>query len=215
MFTYQSVAHFVSVDQMHCILFMRLYSCHHFILYFGSSLYPWLNTRIMGTSEQHFPFLSLLRALRIPRAVSHKSMVCVAPFLSLWEKSCNLWFSYKLSRDRGQKWDKSCLGHHYLFISSAHNYRSSSCSICKLDANRSMLPLFFFLLIFFFSLMIPSKIDSFLPRGAWKTSLHFARDPAGCCKVVLKESKPIACDLSRITRSSHHFEPGKLTYGLS
>lgn len=75
---------------------------------------------------------------------------------------------------------------------------------------------FFFILIFFFSLMIPSKIDSFLPRGAWKTSLHFARDPAGCCKVVvLKESKPIACDLSRITRSSHHYEPGKLTYVLS
>lgn len=107
---------------------------------------------------------------------------------------------------------ESCLGHHYLFISSASNYRSSSCSICKWDENRSVALFFFPLLIFFFfSLTTPAKIDSFLPCGAWKTSLHFARDLVGCCKVVvLKESKLIACDLSRITCSSHHFGPGKL-----
>lgn len=48
-----------------------------------------------------------------------------------------------------------------------------------------------------------------MPCGAWKTPLNFARNPEMCSKVVvLKESKPIACYLSMVTCSSHHFEPG-------
>lgn len=143
MFTYQSVAHFVSVDQMHCILFMCLYSSHHFILYFGSSLHPWLNTRIMGTLEQHFPS-SPCSGLCVSHVLFPTSQWFVWPLFSLCGRShvtCDFPINFLGIGDRNEM--KSCLGHHYLFISSAHNYRSSSCSICKLDANRSMLPLFF------------------------------------------------------------------------
>lgn len=64
-------------------------------------------------------------------------------------------------------WDrsemKSCLGHHYLFISSAGNYRRSSCSICKLDANRSALPLVFFFWFFSFPCWSSQKSIAFCP----------------------------------------------------
>lgn len=56
MFTYQRGAYFASVDQYtaYTAVIMCLYFPHPFILCFGSFLHPWLNTRIMGTSE-HFP----------------------------------------------------------------------------------------------------------------------------------------------------------------
>lgn len=69
----------------------------------------------------------------------------------------------------------------------------------------------FFSYDFFFSLLIPPKINTFLPHLAWKSSFHFAMDPVRSCKAVaLKQTKSVACDLNRITHSSHRFEPGKL-----
>lgn len=62
---------------------------------------------------------------------------------------------------------KSSHDHHYLFLSSAGDYRSSSCDVCKLGAEQPCASRFL-LRIFFFSLIIPSEVDGCLLCDTWE-----------------------------------------------
>lgn len=122
MFTYQRVAHFCLCrpSAMHVQwLFLYLFPqrSHPFTQYFGSSLHPWPNTRIMGTLG---PFLAL-SSLYIPYTISHWSVVSVATLFSLRSRATWEFFN-ELLRDVAQK-----MKSHHNTIAFLSNYRSNNC----------------------------------------------------------------------------------------
>lgn len=173
---------------------MSLYFSHSFLLCFGSPLHPWLNIRVMGTSERYFP--------------SSCSGLCAShdPFPSgFWgslrgfrgslsvEKLWNLRFSYKLSKDRGRHEELSGA----TILSFHPHLTTEAAAVVSVSWLQTYLCCPFFSSGFFL-----------FPNDAPKSIAFLALCKGS--KVVLKESKLIACELRKITCSSHHFEPGRL-----